>query len=162
MAQALSIRKTDSIFEKLRDMQDRIMHRAYEIFDGNGGAFGWELDHWLQAERELVWTPRVELREKDGEFRIEISVPGVEAEDLDIEVTPEDILVKAEMAHEHEEERGKVHFCEFETGNMFRAIHLPKKVNVDKVKAEFKNGILKVTAEIAEEARAKKIKVGAA
>jgi len=43
-----------------------------------------------------------------------------------------------------------------------RSIHLPKTINTDKVKAEFKNGLLRLTAEIAEEARGKKIKPEAA
>jgi HSP20 family molecular chaperone IbpA len=45
---------------------------------------------------------------------------------------------------------------------MFRAIHLPKKINPDKVKAEFKDGLLRLTAEIAEDTRARKIKPEAA
>ncbi len=45
---------------------------------------------------------------------------------------------------------------------MFRSIRLPKKINPDKVKAEIQNGLLKLKAEIAEEARAKKIKTEAA
>jgi len=45
---------------------------------------------------------------------------------------------------------------------MYRSIHLPRRINPDKVKAEFKNGLLKLKAEIAEEARAKKIKPEAA
>jgi HSP20 family molecular chaperone IbpA len=45
---------------------------------------------------------------------------------------------------------------------MFRSIRLPKKINPDKVKAEFKNGLLRLTAEIAEESRGKKIKPEAA
>ena len=45
---------------------------------------------------------------------------------------------------------------------MYRSIHLPKKINPDKVKAEFKNGLLRLTAEVAAEARAKKIKPEAA
>jgi HSP20 family protein len=77
-------------------------------------------------------------------------------------VTPEDIVLKADIQHEHNEQKGIVHYCEFETGKMFRSIHLPKKIDPDKVKAEFKNGLLRLTAEIAVEARAKTIKPEAA
>ena len=45
---------------------------------------------------------------------------------------------------------------------MFRSIHLPKRINPDKVKAEFNNGLLRLTAEVAAEARANKIKPEAA
>jgi len=157
MATTLPIKKTESIFDELNKMHDRIMKRAFEIFDGNGHAFGKDIDDWLQAERELVWKPAIELQEKDNEIRLQIATPGVDPKDIDIEVTPEDILVKAETRHENKEDKGEVHVCELTSGNMFRSVHLPKKIDPDKVKAEFKNGMLSLTADIAKEAQARKI-----
>ncbi len=136
------------------------MQRAYDIFERNGRSLVRDLYHWLQAERELLWKPAVELREEAGEFVLEVAASGVDPKDIDIEVTPEDIVLKADI--QHEEKKGTVHICEFQSGRMFRSIHLPKRINPDKVKAEIKNGLLKLKAEIAEEARAKKIKPEAA
>ena len=110
----------------------------------------------------MVWKPALELRETDGEFVLEVAVSGVDPKDIDIEVTPEDIILKAGIQHEHEEKRGTTHICEFQSAKMYRSIHLPKRINPDKVKAEIKNGLLKLKAEIAEEARGKKIKTEAA
>jgi HSP20 family protein len=157
MADSVPIRKPSSIFDQMRDVQERIMRRAYEIFEQNGSMFGKDLDNWTRAERELFWKPALELSEKDGQFQLEVAVSGVEAKDIEIEVTPEDIVLKANIQHEHGGQKGTVHYCEFETGNMFRSIHLPKKIDPDKVKAEFRNGLLRLTAQIAEESRAKKI-----
>jgi HSP20 family protein len=162
MPESVAIQKTSSVFDQLNQIQDRIMRRAYEIFEHNGGFFGRDLDNWLQAEQELLWKPALELRETDGEFQLEAALSGVDPKDIDIEVTPEDIVLKAEVQHQHKQEKGTVHICEFQSGNLFRSIHLPRKINPDKVKAEFKNGMLRLTAEIAEEARAKKIKPEAA
>jgi HSP20 family protein len=143
-------------------IQDRIMQRAYDIFRSNGGIFGRDIANWLQAERELVWRPSIELEEKDNEFRLQVAVPGVDPKDIDIEVTPEDILVKADVRHEHREKEREVHICEFASGSLFRSIHLPKTIDTDKVKAEFKNGMLNLKAPIAEVARARKVTVEAA
>src|SRR6266705_3086006 len=162
MAEPVSIRKISSILDEMNQMQDRIMRRAYDLFERNGRLFGRDLDHWLQAEREFLWKPAVELREGDGEFVLEAAVSGLDLKDIDIEVTPEDIVLKADIQHEHNEKKSTVHICEFESGKMYRSIHLPKRINPDKVKAEFKNGLLRLKAEFAEEARAKKIKPEAA
>ena len=162
MAESVAIRKISSIFDEMNQMQDRITRRAYDIFESNGRSLGRELDHWLQAERELLWRPAVELRETDGEFVLEAAVSGVDPKDIDIEVTPEDIVLKANIQHEHEEKKGTVHTCEFQSGRMSRSIHLPTRINPDKVKAEIKNGLLTLKAEIAEEPRVKKIKPEAA
>src|ERR1700730_6153750 len=99
MSATLPIQKTQSILDEMHQMQDRIMRRAYDIFHGTGDIFGRDLDNWLQAERELTWKPAIELREKDDEFRLQLTVPGVDPKDIDIEVTPEDILVKAALSH---------------------------------------------------------------
>jgi HSP20 family protein len=161
MPATLQVKKSKNIFEEFSGLQDRIMQRAYEIFNRDG-IFGRDLDNWLQAEREMVWKPAIELEEKENQFVLRIGVPGVEPKDIDIEVTPEDIFVKAEVSHEHRETKGKVHVCEFESGNLFRAVHLPKRIDPDKVKAEFKNGMLSLTAAVAEESRAKKVDIQAA
>jgi HSP20 family protein len=161
MAETLPIKKTKTIFDEIEKMQDRVMQRAYDIFRTNGGSIGRDLADWLQAERELVWKPDIELEEKDNEFRLKIAVPGVDPKNIDIEVTPEDVLVKGELHHQHKEKKGEIHTCEFASGNLFRSIHLPKRIDTDKVKAEFKNGMLTLKAVIAEEARARKVAVDA-
>jgi HSP20 family protein len=162
MGDLVPIRKSKSIFDEVERMRDRIMRRAYDIFTSNGSFFGKDFEDWMQAERELVWKPTVELTEKDDAFRLELSAPGIDPKNLDIEVTPEDILIRADVHHEHRKEEGEVHICEFAHGNLFRSIHLPKKIEPDKVKAEFKNGLLTLNAPVAEEARAKKVTVEAA
>jgi HSP20 family protein len=159
--ETLPVRKAASILDELREVENRIRQRAFELFSGNG-ILGRDLSNWLNAEDELTWKPSIELREKDNQFKIEIAVPGVEAKALDIEVTPENVLVKGETRREHKEEKGNIQTSEFKYGNLFRAIQLPKKIDPDKVKAELKNGILYLTADIAAESQAKKVSIQAA
>ena len=162
MTDAVAIHKTPLISDEVKTIRDRIMRRAYEIFEQSGSVFGRDLDNWFQAEQELHWKPAIELRETDTEFVFEAALPGVEPKDIEIEVTPEDIVLKTSIEHQHKEEKGTVHICEFQTGTLFRSIHLPTQINPDKVKAEFKNGLLRVTADIAKEATTRKIKPQAA
>jgi HSP20 family molecular chaperone IbpA len=162
MAELVPIRKSKSIFDEVERMHDRIMRRAYDIFTSNGSPFGRDFEDWMQAERELVWKPAIGLTEKDDVFQLQLAAPGVDPKNLDIEVTSEDILIRADVHHEHRKEEGEVYICEFAHGNLFRSVHLPKKIEPDKVKAEFKNGLLTLNAPVAEEARAKKVTVEAA
>ena len=159
MGTSVAVRKTPTIVQELEKVNDQILRRAYDLFNINGGAFGRDLDNWLAAEREIIWKPNIELSEADQTFNLKIAVPGIDPKDIDIEVTPEVLLVKAETHHEHKEKKGDVHACEFECGHLFRSIQFPKEIDPEKVKAEFKNGILTISAEIAEKARAKKITV---
>jgi HSP20 family protein len=158
----VSIRKKDSLWEDLDRMREQITRRAYDLFVASGGRFGRELDDWLAAEQEIVWKPGIELREKDNEFILKIAVPGVDPIDLDIEITPEDLLVKAEAPKESNEAKGVLYAGELPSGNLFRSIHFPKKVDTDKVNTEFKNGVLTIRVAVAQQAEARKVKVEAA
>jgi HSP20 family molecular chaperone IbpA len=149
MPARLPIKKTESVSTKLEQMHDRIMKRAFELSNLSGQGLGKDVDDWLAAERELVWKPPVVLTEKNNEFRLRIAAPGVNPRDIDIEVTPECLLVKTETNHESREDRGHVHASEFECRNLFRLIQFPRIINPDKVKVEFENGVLQVNAVIA-------------
>jgi HSP20 family molecular chaperone IbpA len=144
--ETLAIRKTESIFDTIERMNAQISRRAYEIFEGRGGN---ELENWLAAERELRWQPPIELREKDDEFVLKMAAAGLNPKDIEIEVTPESLVLKGEVRHEHREDTGTVHACEFECGTLFRAIHFPKRIDPAKMKAQLKNGMLHIKAPLA-------------
>src|SRR5580765_2790490 len=97
----VQIRRPSSIFDQMKEMEGRIMRRAYEIFEQNGSMRGRDLENWVQAERELICKPAFELCEKDGQFRLEVALAGAEAKDIDIQVTPEDIVLTANTQHQH-------------------------------------------------------------
>jgi len=158
----VAVQKKESVWDELQKMEERIMQRAYDIFRGGGAGFGKDLDNWLAAERELIWKPAIELREKDNQFEVQVIVAGIDPKDLSVEVTPEGLLVKGETKTEKKEQKGEVHTSEFHAGYLFRSIQFPKKVDANKVRAEVKNGLLTVVASIAEEAKSRKVKVQAA
>src|ERR1051325_6421266 len=78
MPEAIPIHKTQSILDQIDAIRDLITQRAYQIFQETGGLSGREMDNWMQAERELVWQPAIELTEKDNELRWEAVIAGVE------------------------------------------------------------------------------------
>jgi HSP20 family molecular chaperone IbpA len=141
----IEVKKRESIFEEVRRMQDEIRERAYDLFRSGEFAAG-PLDNWLRAERERVWRPAVELRQKDGMIELEAALAGVDPKDLDVQVTPSDILITANAHHQHEADEGTVHVCEFEKGRLFRSVHLPQPIDPDSAKADYRDGLLHLTA----------------
>lgn len=158
----VAIQKKDTIWDDIQKMEERIMSRAYDIFCGEGSTLGKDLENWFKAERELIWKPAIELKEKDNQFQLQVAVAGVDPKDLQVEVTADGLLVKGETKTEKKEEKGEVHTSEFQSGSLFRSVRFPKKIDADKVKAEIKNGMLTITAPIAEEAKARKVNIQAA
>jgi len=162
MAETLPVKKTPSLFDELARMHHSIAQRAFELFEANGGISGRELDDWLQAERELVWTPSIELKESHGQFFLRVAVPGVDPKNITIEATPEDVLLTAEFSEEKEEKTGDIHTSEFKSGRLFRSIHMPKRIDVENVRAEFEHGMLTIKAAIASDEKPRTISIGAA
>lgn len=163
MAKAeIELRKSDTIFDELNQLQRQISERAYHLFRDREGRWGDALNDWLSAERDLIWEPAVELRQKDGQFEILAALPGVEAKDIDVQVTPEDVLIKAHVNHEHTKQEGTVHVCEFECGNAFRSVHFPATIDPNSVKAEYRDGMLRLTAAVAKAATPQKVDIKAA
>lgn len=158
----IEVKKADTIFEELNRLHQAVSRRAYDLFRNGGTLWSGALTDWLTAERELVSKPAIELRQKDTRFEVLAALPGVEAKDLDVQITPEDLLIKAETTHEHTSETGIVHLCEFGGRNIFRSIHFPEKIDPSSAKAEYRNGMLHLTAAIANAATAQKVEIKAA
>lgn len=157
---AIRPRKVKSIVEEVEEMQNQVMQRAYDLFMNRGAIVGLDLQDWFDAEEELSWKPAVELAEKGSVLVVQAALPGVEPKDLDVQVTPEDLLIKADIRHAHNEKEGTVLLCEFHAGKLFRHIHFPRKVDPEKVKAEFGNGLLRVVAAVAKEKQRKTLAIG--
>jgi HSP20 family protein len=144
-----------SLVDELERIRHRISERAYELFRTSDG---WNNpnDDWLNAERELLWQPAVELCQKDGRFEVRAAVAGVDPKDLAVTVTSDDLLIKGNGAHEHRAEMGTVHLCEFSGGTLFRSVHFPAPIVPEKVVAECRDGLLTITAPISQSEAATK------
>ncbi len=158
----IEVKKTETMFNELDRLHQAISRRAYDLFRNGGTLWSSALTDWLTAEQELVSKPAVELRQKDTQFEVLAALPGIEAKDLDVQITPEDLLIKAETTHEHTTDTGTVHLCEFDSGKIFRSIHFPEKIDPNSAKAEYRNGMLRLTAAIAKAATAQKVEIKAA
>ncbi len=158
----VALHKVDTVLGELEQLQDAIRRRAYDLFRNKGSLWTGSLADWFNAEHELVWKPAIELRRKNNEFELLAATPGVSPTDLDVEITPEDVLIKAEIHHKHAPEEGAVEVCEFNGGQLFRTVHFPEKIDPDSATAEYRNGMLRLTASIAKPVAPQKIEVTAA
>jgi HSP20 family molecular chaperone IbpA len=150
-----------NLVDELEAMEHRVRHRAYEIFQAHGGGMH-AFDDWLEAEHELVWKPPIELSEQDGEFIVDVALPGLETRNIDVRVTSDDLLVRGRTEQSHVRDGGTVHVCEMRSGEVFRTVHFPKRIDPDHVSADYRQGLLHVTAAIAKDQGSKRVEIGAA
>lgn len=116
----------------------------------------WDDDTWP----EVTMTDGLDVYEKDGKIVVEASMPGVPEENVDI--TFEDgvlhISGKYEDSQEEKKQKKVVYKSQMIKSFDYRTV-MPRPVDMDSIKANIKNGVLKIEASVAKEAQPKKIKV---
>ncbi|MGR3310206.1 MAG: Hsp20/alpha crystallin family protein [Candidatus Brocadiales bacterium] len=90
---------------------------------------------------------------------VSAEIPGVDPKDVDISITGKTLTIKGEKKVEKEEKGKQYHMVERGYGKFVRTVNIPSLVEVEKAKAEYKNGILKITIPKSEEAKAKRVPI---
>jgi HSP20 family protein len=100
-----------------------------------------------------IWSPAIEVREHDNKTEIVAELPGLNKDDVKVEVTNEGILIQGEKRREEEKTQGGYRHSERTYGRFYRQIPLPDGADPDKAQAEFKNGVLHVNVPISDNRR---------
>ena len=103
------------------------------------------------------WVPIVDVTETEGEFQIRAELPGLEKKDVKLSLA--DGVLTISGNRQQEEKAKRYHKIERVYGSFARSFTVPDSVDVQKVTADFKNGLLTVRLAKLEKARPKSIEV---
>ena len=106
-----------------------------------------------------AFVPAAEMKETPEAIHLKLEVPGMDASDIDIQVSAEAVSISGERKSETKTEEKGMTRSEFRYGSFRRVIPLPARVQNTNVNAEYKDGILNVTLPKAEEEKHKVVKV---
>jgi HSP20 family protein len=144
----LTNRLPQSLFSDgfLEDIPDRLRHMF-----GNS----------LERGQPVGWMPAMEIIEDKDALVVTAELPGLAAKDVDISVDDGVLTVSGEKHEEKREgtEDSEHYLFERRYGSFRRSFTLPNTVDVDKISAEFENGVLKVAMPKSEKAKAKGKKI---
>jgi HSP20 family protein len=100
----------------------------------------------LMREGGSAWsTPAIDMYQTDNEVVVKASLPGIKADEVQINVTGDVLTLKGEMKHDEEKKDKSWQIREHRWGAFERSVMLPTGVVSDKAKADFENGILTIT-----------------
>ncbi|HDQ44972.1 MAG TPA: Hsp20/alpha crystallin family protein [bacterium] len=121
----------------LLDLQ-RGMNRMFDQFfdDFTGSRFP-------ESARNVY--PQIDIRETDQAVEVSAELPGLEREDVDISIAADVLTIRGEKRQEKEEKNGGVRYVERTYGAFRREIPIRAEIEVEKVNAKMKNGVLTVT-----------------
>ncbi len=112
-------------------------------------------------ERDGWSVPAIDMYQTDNEVVVKAALPGIKADEVQINVSGDVLSLKGEMKHEEEKKDKAWHIHEQRWGSFERSVSLPTSVVAEKAKAEFENGVLTITLPKAEEVKPKTITVKA-
>ncbi len=103
--------------------------------------------------------PLMNIEELKDAYKITLEIPGMEKDDIDIQLKDNVLTISGEKKEESKSEEGTFYRRERRFGKFVRSVSLPNDVNAEKIEAEYKNGVLTLTLPKTEEAKPKKIAV---
>ena len=112
-----------------------------------------------EPRSQRPWTPAVDILETENELLIKADLPDVDMKDIQVEIENGTLTLKGERKFEQDDKTQGYHRIERSYGSFARYFSLPDTVEADKVKADYKNGVLSVTIPKKEIAKPRTIKV---
>ena len=131
---------------RMHDEMDRLFGSLWPTGDGD-------------LTQTAAWLPAVDMYEEKDQVIVKAELPGVKKEDLSLSLTEDTLTIKAQRKFEHEEKREGFFRMEGRYGSFQRTLELPVPVKTDAIKAEYKDGILKIVLPKAEAAKTREIKI---
>ena len=124
----------------------------WEPFGSIEGAFGRTpslLGRWprvldLGSEKEVEWSPSVDISETEKEYLFRAELPAVNKEDVNITVDRGMLTISGERKQGQQEKKEKLHCVETFYGSFYRSFSLPENVDTAAIRAESQDGIITV------------------
>jgi HSP20 family protein len=123
-----------------------MMRRFFDDFDRMFEGFGfpaWDrFSPWSTSE---AFAPHIDVFERNGKLVISADLPGMNKDDVKVDITEDSVVIEGERKYEHEESKEGIYRSERSYGHFHRQIPLPQGVKTDTATANFKNGVLEIT-----------------
>lgn len=104
----------------------------------------------LPMKKVSTWRPAIEIKQSDKNYQVKVQLPGVNKDDIEVELDNDFMTISAKIEEEKEEKEQdnkniKYHTCEFRYGKYKRTISFDHPIRSEEAEALYKNGILTIT-----------------
>ncbi len=137
-------------FRDLNALQDR-MNRLFE-----DAGRGWRGDEPVST---TSWSPAIDIFETEGEIVVKAELPGMDRKDISLNLENNVLTLKGERKFEKETKEENYHRIERSYGGFGRTFSIPSMVDEEKIRADYKDGVLKIILPKKEQAKPKQIRI---
>lgn len=126
-------------------MMNRFAHEMERMFEDFGFGRNWLSPRSWGESFQSLWSPQVEVFERNGELVVHADLPGLTKDDVKVDINDNGLTIQGERRQEHKEDREGYYRSERRYGSFYRTIPLPEGVDAEKAKASFRDGVLEIT-----------------
>ncbi len=132
-------------YDALRNQVDRLFH-DFQIGFLQAPSYRSLLDIEPFWRRDLGFnvTPAIDIVEKDKAFEVTAELPGLDAKNIDIQLSDNVLTIKGEKQEEKKEETKDHYISERRYGSFRRSLQMPAGIDADKIEASYKGGVLTI------------------
>lgn len=135
-----------SVMRRISDEMDRLFEGFGFGRSAFGGETGWQGVPSSGTEQgAALWSPHLEMYERDGKLTLTADLPGVRKEDVKVEVDENAITIQGQRRHEQTSQERGYYKSERSYGSFYRTIPLPEGANPSTANATFRDGVLQIT-----------------
>lgn len=138
---------------------ERFADEVTRLFDDFGLGRGLGLGRVPVSGEFVTWAPRADVTQHNDELVIRVDLPGMDKNDVKVNIAEDAITIHGERHRAQEEERDGVYRAERNYGSFYRTIALPAGTVTDQAKASFKNGVLEIRMPAAPGAKGRPIEI---
>jgi len=143
-------------FEVLRHQIDRLFHDFQTGFPPTPFYRTLpDIESFWRRDLGFNVTPAIDIVEKDKTFEVTAELPGLDAKNIDLQLSDDMLTIKGEKQEEKEEKTKDRYVSERRYGSFRRSLQIPSSVDAEKIEANFKGGVLTVTLPKSSEAEKK-------
>lgn len=142
-------------WEPVRELQSiqQEMNRLFgAAFDSQGGSA-------TTSTGARAWIPAMDLVEEDEQFVLRADLPGVQEEDVNVELQDNVLTISGERKSDHGHRGEGYYRIERAVGTFSRSLTLPEGIDSDSIKASFNNGVLEVRVPKPEERKPRRVAI---
>jgi HSP20 family protein len=117
---------------------------------------GWRKD---EPAATTTWSPSVDIYETETEIVVKAELPGIERKDISLNLEKNVLTVKGERRFEKETNEENYHRIERNYGAFSRSFSIPATVDEEKIRAEYRDGVLRIALPKKEQVKPKQIQI---
>jgi len=140
-------------WDPFRDL-NILQERMNRLFDDAGRGVRSE-----EPSSTMIWSPAVDIYETESEIVVQAELPGMDRKDIHLHLENNVLTIRGDRQFKKETKEDNYHRIERSYGGFSRSFSIPMTVDEDKIRADYKEGVLKIALPKKEQAKPKQIQI---